>query len=68
MSNRKFFPAPSSPCITTAVRSFGPYTLIRLIGSSSLTIAWLARDTRTDQPVRLLILGPGPAGLAATPL
>lgn len=38
----------------TAVRSFGPYTLIRLIGSSSLTIAWLARDTRSDQPVRLL--------------
>jgi eukaryotic-like serine/threonine-protein kinase len=36
------------------LRTFGDFGLLRLLGRSSLTIAWLARDHRTGEVVRLL--------------
>ena len=41
--------APTAPA-----RNFGHYALVRLLGRSSLTIAWLARDNRSGAMVRLL--------------
>ena len=36
------------------LRTFAEFGLLRMLGRSSLTIAWLATDLRTGQPVRLL--------------
>lgn len=59
-------PAPDTDAVATAAsastaaapaapaRNFGHYGLVRLLGSSSLTIAWLARDNRSGAMVRLL--------------
>lgn len=47
-------PAPALPALPPVLRQFGEYGLLRLLGRSSLTIAWLALDTRTGEPVRLL--------------
>ena len=46
----------SAPASTPApvIRAFAHFGLHRLIGRSSLTIAWLATDTRSGQTVRLL--------------
>ncbi|MEX8494932.1 HDOD domain-containing protein [Sphaerotilus sp.] len=36
------------------LRTFADFALLRMLGRSSLTIAWLATDIHTGQPVRLL--------------
>ncbi len=36
------------------LRTFAEFGLLRMLGRSTLTIAWLATDMRTGQPVRLL--------------
>jgi eukaryotic-like serine/threonine-protein kinase len=46
--------APALPAFPPVLRQFGDYGLLRPLGRSSLTIAWLALDTRTGEPVRLL--------------
>lgn len=43
-----------APALTPVLRNFGDFGLLRLLGRSSLTIAWLAIDNRTGEPVRLL--------------
>jgi eukaryotic-like serine/threonine-protein kinase len=56
------FPHTMTDAVTTApapapapvLRTFGDFGLLRLLGRSSLTIAWLAIDNRTGAPVRLL--------------
>jgi non-specific serine/threonine protein kinase len=40
---------------TTGLRSFGRFALRQLIGRSSLTMAWMAHDTRSRRDVLLLI-------------
>ena len=42
------------PTLGPVLRNFGDFGLLRLLGRSSLTIAWLAVDRRTGEPVRLL--------------
>jgi non-specific serine/threonine protein kinase len=43
-----------APALGPVLRTFGDFGLLRLLGRSSLTIAWLAIDHRTGEPVRLL--------------
>ncbi|WP_310462052.1 HDOD domain-containing protein [Sphaerotilus sp.] len=43
-----------APAPAPVLRTFGTFGLLRLLGRSSLTIAWLAIDNRTGEPVRLL--------------
>lgn len=43
-----------APALGPVLRTFGDFGLLRLLGRSSLTIAWLAIDRRTGEPVRLL--------------
>lgn len=43
-----------APAPAPVLRTFGDFGLLRLLGRSSLTIAWLAIDNRTGEPVRLL--------------
>jgi HD-like signal output (HDOD) protein len=43
-----------APTPAPVLRTFGDFGLLRLLGRSSLTIAWLAIDHRTGEPVRLL--------------
>lgn len=43
-----------APALGPVLRTFGDFGLLRLLGRSSLTIAWLAIDHRTGDPVRLL--------------
>ena len=43
-----------APAQAPVLRTFGDFGLLRLLGRSSLTIAWLAIDNRTGDPVRLL--------------
>ncbi|MDZ7855513.1 HDOD domain-containing protein [Sphaerotilus sp.] len=43
-----------APALGPVLRNFGDFGLLRLLGRSSLTIAWLAIDHRTGEPVRLL--------------
>lgn len=44
----------TAPALGPVLRTFGDFGLLRLLGRSSLTIAWLAIDHRTGEPVRLL--------------
>lgn len=44
----------ASPASLPIMRMFSHFGLVRMLGRSSVTIAWLAVDTRTGQPVRLL--------------
>ncbi|MFM2341947.1 MAG: hypothetical protein RLZZ592_1600 [Pseudomonadota bacterium] len=46
--------APPAAAPAAAARTFGHYALMRPLGGSTLTIAWLARDNRTGVTVRLL--------------
>lgn len=44
----------ATPALPPVVRMFGDFGLLRVLGRSSLTIAWLVVDQRTGQPMRLL--------------
>ena len=46
--------AAPPPTFGPVLRNFGDFGLLRLLGRSSLTIAWLAIDRLTGEPVRLL--------------
>lgn len=54
-----------APALGPVLRTFGDFGLLRLLGRSSLTIAWLAIDQRTGDPVRLLA-STQPVALPAT--
>ncbi|MEY2873253.1 MAG: hypothetical protein RLZZ373_624 [Pseudomonadota bacterium] len=54
-----------APAPAPVLRTFGDFGLLRLLGRSSLTIAWLAIDNRTKEPVRLLA-STQPVNAAAT--
>lgn len=54
-----------APVLGPVLRNFGDFGLLRMLGRSSLTIAWLAIDHRTGDPVRLLA-STQPVALPAT--
>ena len=59
-------PAPSAPAPRTpAVRMFGRYQLLRLLGKSERSMVWLAHDPRVNQDVMLTLPRVQPADAAA---
>jgi non-specific serine/threonine protein kinase len=57
--------APRAAPSTGAVRMFGRFQLLRLIGKSAQSMLWLAQDPRTDGEVMIAMPRVQPAGAAA---
>ena len=48
-------PLAEAPPRVAAVRFFGPYRLLRLVGKSQRSMAWLAADPRAGRDVLLAL-------------
>jgi len=58
-------PATEAPARSGAVRHFGAYQLLRLVGKSERTMAWLVADARAGRDLLLVLPRVQPAELAS---
>jgi len=56
---------PTPPASSPAVRRFGRFQLLRLLGKSERTMAWLVADPRSGQDLMLVLPRAQPAGADA---